>query len=720
MSGSFPKPGEIFNERYHLLEVLGSGGIGTVFKATQMESDRIIALKVLHEQILVDEDFKKRFIKEARALNNLAHLGIVKVYHVGISESGLPYIAMEFVKGNSLRQILSENSQNGISPLRASRIIRQIAEALAHVHANNIVHRDIKPENIVIVNEPEPDTAKLIDFGLARFVDEQKSTKTGTLIGSVQYMSPEQCKGKQVDKRSDIYSLAICLHELVAGRPPFDADTPVGIMYQHMNQTIPPISTKSPSRHMMLLNELIARGTAKQESQRFQSMEEFSSALSNLIESMEKKPDGAPNSGTHDNRGRGQSKVPITIACIGLAFLALVFGLNKLTTDGKQTQNTSNKYSGITLSEANILIRKLEPGNLDDLAMLNHYLENKISNIAAEASLLLARSAMIKDDSKRAEKLSYAKRALELSKKTTDHFLLAQSAFNYAQCLFNAKNEDECLELCIQMCQNRKIPFAHTTDLAYSPFSKLIENEGNKANFLLLISRIMSRKGNTEIALDSLLQAISMRGFEKSNASYAILELFKTKSERLAFLEKYCGKSAAPLLEKKYIDKSDSLLLLACLSDLSFDKGNTDLAEECLSMAEDRVRNEGSAILPFALENLIVTRINRENELAEIDFRNKNFNKGRMRLAKLASHAGENLNDTNMQVFHFYCVTVLIMLKNGLVKEAHELCNTLTEFPIRSRVDVSKELLVELQKFDKDPCVSNLCKLIMQKDRSPL
>jgi tetratricopeptide (TPR) repeat protein/predicted Ser/Thr protein kinase len=280
MMSTFPRAGEIFCNRYRLDEVLGTGGFGTVFKAWQLDARRTVALKILQTEPATDDSFKKRFVKEARALSNLQHAGIVTVYHVGVSDEGMPYIAMEYIRGKSVRQILTREGR--LPVLRAIGIARQAAEALAYVHEHGIVHRDLKPENIILVEEPEADTVKLIDFGLARVLGEQKVTGTGLLVGSPKYMSPEQCQGQPVDGRADVYALTVCFYEMITGAEPFQADNPIALVYKHIHEAIPAIQPCQVDRFHNGINELVAAATAKDPADRYKGMTEFACALTEL------------------------------------------------------------------------------------------------------------------------------------------------------------------------------------------------------------------------------------------------------------------------------------------------------------------------------------------------------------------------------------------------------------------------------------------------------
>lgn len=278
------KPGDVFENRYVLLEKLGAGGIGTVFKAKQTDFDRIVALKIIHDHIALDQEYTERFIREAQSLSKLSHANIVGIYHLGQTDNGIPYLSMEYLEGQSVKKTL--NSLERIPVKRALKIIRDAALALDFIHKQGIVHRDLKCENIMLVNQPEPDTVKLVDFGLVHLSSnkEQRLTQTGQLIGTAAYMSPEQAAGKAVDFRSDIYSLTVCLFEMITGHLPFSADSAVGIMYKHVNEPVPEIKAQTVLNLPSELNAIIARGMSKDPSARFASMSVFAENLDKLLD----------------------------------------------------------------------------------------------------------------------------------------------------------------------------------------------------------------------------------------------------------------------------------------------------------------------------------------------------------------------------------------------------------------------------------------------------
>lgn len=284
MTATLLSLGDVFEQRYELLQVLGSGGVGTVYLARQLDAERTVAIKILQPELASDEELKQRFLREAQILSRIKHENVVQVHHLGISSLVLPFIVMEYVAGKPLRGLITEQGALGVA--RSISIIRQCASALIEVHSSGIIHRDLKPENIVLADERMPDAVKIIDFGLARVEDSTKQqqvlTSTGFLIGTVAYMSPEQCRGVRVDSRSDIYSLSLCFYEMLKGTPPFEADSTMGLMYKQINETLPMLDTRTFGVASEALNNFLKKGLAKNPDDRFQSAEEMLSALNDL------------------------------------------------------------------------------------------------------------------------------------------------------------------------------------------------------------------------------------------------------------------------------------------------------------------------------------------------------------------------------------------------------------------------------------------------------
>jgi serine/threonine-protein kinase len=232
---------QLLGGRYALGEMIGTGGMADVFIGDDTRLNRKVAIKVLRRDLARDPSFVARFRKEALAAGGLNHSGIVSVYDSG-EENNSPYIVMELITGESLRQLL----QKGLIPQdRALEIVEGILQALEYSHKEGIVHRDIKPGNIMITNSGD---IKVMDFGIARATDDIGATMTNTwnVVGTAQYLSPEQATGEMADGRSDLYSLGCLMYELLTGRPPFTGDTPVSIAYQHVSSPITPASQVKP------------------------------------------------------------------------------------------------------------------------------------------------------------------------------------------------------------------------------------------------------------------------------------------------------------------------------------------------------------------------------------------------------------------------------------------------------------------------------------------
>ncbi len=277
-------PGIVFDNRFVILESLGAGGMGTVYKSQQIGLERIVALKILNSTLVDSDDSEARFQREAKILSLLLHKNIASFYQYGVAEN-LPFIAMEFVSGTSLRQFLQ--GSGSIPWKRVCDIALQTCNALSYAHEQGIIHRDLKPENIILSGDESSPKVTLIDFGLSKIIDPQmeelqKLTRTGDLIGSINYLSPELCKGLKPDSRADIYALGVILYEMVSGHPPFAADSPVGVVYKHSNE-MPAALSSTISELPVQLEQLIFKCLAKAPDDRYQTASDLSKDLQHLI-----------------------------------------------------------------------------------------------------------------------------------------------------------------------------------------------------------------------------------------------------------------------------------------------------------------------------------------------------------------------------------------------------------------------------------------------------
>lgn len=274
--------GRLLGNRYEIIEKIGNGGMATVYKAKCHVLNRYVAVKVLRDEFTTDEEFIKRFEVEAQSAASITHANIVSVYDVG-KEGNLYYIVMELIKGKTLKEIITQ--ERGPLPWKWSvNIAIQIASALEVAHRNNIIHRDIKPHNIIIT---EDGTAKVTDFGIAKAVSNSTITAFGTTIGSVHYFSPEHARGGYTDAKSDLYSLGVVMYEMLTGKVPFDADTPVSIALKHMQEEPTPPVEKNSSIPIAV-NNIIMKALQKDTQQRYQTATEMLEDLRRAL----KDPEG--------------------------------------------------------------------------------------------------------------------------------------------------------------------------------------------------------------------------------------------------------------------------------------------------------------------------------------------------------------------------------------------------------------------------------------------
>src|SRR6476659_3765825 len=261
--------GEALSDRYELEELVGTGGMSSVFRAHDRLLDRKVALKVLHEQYAADADYVERFRREARSVAALSHPNIVTVIDRG-EHCGRQYIVFEYIEGENLKRLIE---RRGPAPVAtALELAIQVARGLSFAHQQGLVHRDVKPQNVLLNGNNE---AKVTDFGIARSLDVQHGmTQTGTVLGTSDYIAPEQAQGQRVDEHTDVYSLGVVLYELLTTEVPFPGENLVAVAMRHINEPPPPIRDKRPDVSPRL-EAAVQRAMAKRPEDRFQTMADF-------------------------------------------------------------------------------------------------------------------------------------------------------------------------------------------------------------------------------------------------------------------------------------------------------------------------------------------------------------------------------------------------------------------------------------------------------------
>ncbi|WP_437622812.1 serine/threonine-protein kinase [Sorangium sp. So ce1151] len=276
---------DLLGGQFQILQKIGSGGMGSVYKAAQPAMNRMVAVKILHPKLANRKDLVSRFRREARAMSHLTHPNTVKVLLYGELEDGSLYIVMEYLEGKNLNQVVRKEGPLPVE--RAIPILIQVCGALQEAHIQGIVHRDLKPENIFLsTNGGLKDYPKVLDFGLAKVTERELRpgsvmlTQEGMVFGTPEFMSPEQAQGKVLDARSDIYSLATILYEVLTGKLPFEARTPMEYIQHHVTKSPIPLDERVPGKHFPQgLAVVLAKALEKRPEDRFESAAEFADAL---------------------------------------------------------------------------------------------------------------------------------------------------------------------------------------------------------------------------------------------------------------------------------------------------------------------------------------------------------------------------------------------------------------------------------------------------------
>ncbi|MCS6885357.1 MAG: serine/threonine-protein kinase [Acidobacteriota bacterium] len=279
--------GQIIDSKYLIEEVVGQGGMGKVYRARHIHMDTKVAVKILHPHLVSDSVAVERFRREARVALAVDHPNAIKVMDFGVSGRQTVYLVMEFLEGQSLRQIISQ--QGALPAARVVEIAQQICAALDSAHAKGIIHRDIKPDNVILINPNTPqEVIKVLDFSIAKLKTAEGAvlTQQGMVVGTPQYMSPEQGEGRELDHRSDIYSLGVILYELLTGHLPFKGSSPIALVLNHIHSLPKPLRELNP-QVPPAIEAVVLKALAKKREDRQQSAkqlaDELVTALSNPL-----------------------------------------------------------------------------------------------------------------------------------------------------------------------------------------------------------------------------------------------------------------------------------------------------------------------------------------------------------------------------------------------------------------------------------------------------
>jgi hypothetical protein len=314
--------GELIGGRYELEELVGSGGMSSVYRAHDTLLERDVALKILHEHYTADDEYVERFRREARAVAQLSHPNIVTVIDRG-EEDGRQFIVFEFIDGKTLKDCLEDGGP--MSVRRALELAIQVARGLAFAHDNGLVHRDVKPQNVILNGDGQ---AKVTDFGIARSLEVQGVTRSGTVLGTSSYIAPEQATGGSIEPATDVYSLGVVLFELLTGRVPFTGESFVSVAMQHVNEPPPSVLDLRPDVPARVANA-VERALAKDPADRFASMHDFAGELEGCVAALGAEPGEdatliQPPVVLREGRprvARSQRRWPLVLVAVGLLLL---------------------------------------------------------------------------------------------------------------------------------------------------------------------------------------------------------------------------------------------------------------------------------------------------------------------------------------------------------------------------------------------------------------
>jgi tRNA A-37 threonylcarbamoyl transferase component Bud32 len=402
--------GTVLHGKFRVDAPLASGGMGRVYRATQLSLEKTVVVKVLHPELLRDASAVKRFWVEARAASRIEHPNAVRVLDFGEAEGGTYFMVMEHLDGRDLARVLAEDH-----PLPAARVLRifeQIAGALAEAHAQGIIHRDLKPENIMLVDRHEDrDCVKVVDFGIAKLRDEQFQgiTATGMICGTPAYMSPEQVRGAPLDARSDVYALGVMLYQVLTGRAPFVAETPIGVLTKHlMEAPVPPRALRPDLAIDAGLEDVCLRALAKDPAQRPAGVVELRALMRAALERTAHPAPAAarePTSAPAPAAGplRNFLRRPRALLAAGAAVLAAAVAVALVTGRGSfladaEADLAAGRWDAVTARAARTLAE--DPDHAAALVLRGHatFQDGRRTDALADYARALALDATLRDD----------------------------------------------------------------------------------------------------------------------------------------------------------------------------------------------------------------------------------------------------------------------------------------------------------------------------------
>lgn len=472
-----PLIGKVIGAKYEILSFLGKGGMSVVYRAKQHPINRIVALKMLLAHLSKNEGSVKRFLQEATAAGQLTHPNVVSVFDFGLTEDGQPYLVMDFVEGDSLAQIIA--AEGPIAYKEALPLFIQVCEGLTVAHEKGVIHRDIKPSNIVVEETHDGKRARIVDFGIAKMLDaeSQQLTKTGEIFGSPFYMSPEQCEGRQLDNRSDIYSLGIVFYEVLSGMVPLAGKSSLETMRLHMEQMPDNFQKSAPASNIPLkLENVVFKMVAKSREKRYPNARAVKADLEQLL-------DGDANalSGNIEyvSREISRKSKTITAALTTTGVLALLTIVSVLAYPHACTAYAEDQYS-----KAQKALSKNNLPEAESCLKTSVSFGRSINNVKLESRGLDSLISLLRREGKSEELTLFRKRKQDLIKQElstlglTDNYI---DSFVGTQVAFENKETEIAMASAARRKSKREV-HEETRETGDADSDSLMDLESTKKN----------------------------------------------------------------------------------------------------------------------------------------------------------------------------------------------------------------------------------------------